>query len=91
MTRKALQPAGTPIGAITKERPKRSVRMLGSAALLLWASSRFGLKVEAGGAVERDELKPTPSITTPLPALATTSLTTPVRGDVKAATGRSTP
>src|SRR5207245_5955608 len=44
-TRNALQPAGTPTGPITKACPKRSVRMLGSAALLLPWSSRLGLKV----------------------------------------------
>ena len=49
VTRKALQPAGTPVGAITKDRPNLSVRMLGSAALLLPLSSRFGLKVAVGG------------------------------------------
>src|SRR2546429_9860239 len=88
--RKALQPAGTPVGPITKERPNRSVLMLGSAAVSLSASTRFGLKVEPGGAAARDELKPTPSMTTPFPGLATTTLTTPVRGVVKAPTGRST-
>src|SRR5947209_20618500 len=50
LTRKALQPAGTPVGPITKERPKRSVRMLGSATLELLLRSRFWLKVAAGGA-----------------------------------------
>src|SRR5213592_2095769 len=49
VTRKALQPAGTPVGAITKDRPNLSVRMLGSAALLLPLRSRFGLKVAVGG------------------------------------------
>src|SRR2546427_9791356 len=49
VTRKALHPAGTPIGAITKDRPNRSVLMLGSAALLLPASRRFGLNVAVGG------------------------------------------
>ena len=54
-TRKALQPAGTPVGAITKDRPYWSVRMLGSAALLLPLSSRFGLNVAVGGtAAEAD-------------------------------------
>ena len=77
-------------GSITKERPNRSVLMLGSAAVSLCASTRFGLKVEPGGAAARDELKPTPSMTTPFPGLATTILTTPVRGDVKAPTARST-
>src|SRR5207245_563583 len=45
VTRQALQPAGTPVGPITNEWPKRSVRMLGSAVLLLPCSSRLGLKV----------------------------------------------
>src|SRR5437867_12169639 len=49
VTRKALQPAGTPVGAITKDRPNLSVRMLGSAALLLPLRSRCGLKVAVGG------------------------------------------
>src|SRR5437870_4846907 len=49
VTRKALQPAGTPVGPITNDRPNRSVRMLGSPALLLPASSRFGLNVAADG------------------------------------------
>src|SRR5947207_14593419 len=50
VTRKALQPAGTPVGAITNDRPNRSVLMLGSAAFVLPARSRFGLNVAAGGA-----------------------------------------
>src|SRR2546426_8942629 len=50
VTRKALQPAGTPVGAITNDRPNRSVLMLGSAALLLPLSRRFGLNVAGGGA-----------------------------------------
>src|ERR1700730_3054299 len=44
------QPPPTPEGPVTKERPNRSVRMLGSAAPLLPLSSRFLLKVAAGGA-----------------------------------------
>src|SRR5712691_1772460 len=91
VTRKALQPAGTPIGAITKDRPNRSVLMLGSAALALCASSRLGLKVAAGRAAAAPEaLDPTPSITTPFPGLATTTLRMPVREDEKAPTGSST-
>src|SRR5436309_8724591 len=50
VTRKALHPAGTPVGAITKGRPNLSVRMLGSAALVLFLRRRFGLKVAVGGA-----------------------------------------
>src|SRR2546426_11383680 len=50
VTRKALQPAGTPVGAITNDRPNRSVLMLGSAALLLPLSRRFGLNVAGRGA-----------------------------------------
>src|SRR5438552_3065062 len=49
VTRNALQPAGTPVGPMTKDRPNRSVRMLGSPALLLPASSRFVLNVADGG------------------------------------------
>ena len=49
VTRKALHPAGTPVGAITNDRPNLSVLMLGSAALLLPASRRFVLKVADGG------------------------------------------
>src|SRR5207249_8112874 len=49
VTRKALHPAGTPVGAITNDRPNLSVLMLGSAALLLPASRRFVLKVAGGG------------------------------------------
>src|SRR6266550_765329 len=52
LTRKALHPAGTPVGAITNDRPNRSVLMLGSAALLLPLSSRFGLNLAVGGAAE---------------------------------------
>src|SRR5205823_1823819 len=43
--RQALQPAGTPVGPITNERPKRSVRMLGSAVFVLPWRSRLGLNV----------------------------------------------
>src|SRR2546430_17683206 len=50
VTRNALHPAGTPVGAITKERPSLSVLMLGSAALPLPFSKRFALNVAAGGA-----------------------------------------
>src|SRR5205823_14674976 len=46
VTRQALQPAGTPVGPTTKERPKRSVRMLGSAVLVLPCRSRLGLNVD---------------------------------------------
>src|SRR5438477_8525004 len=54
VTRNALQPAGTPVGPMTKDRPNRSVRMLGSPALLLPASRRFVLNVAAeGSAVTR--------------------------------------
>ena len=54
VTRKALQPAGTPVGPMTNDRPNRSVRMLGSPALLLPASSRFVLNVAGeGSAVAR--------------------------------------
>src|SRR2546426_12073865 len=56
VTRKALQPAGTPVGAITNDRPNRSVLMLGSAALLLPLSRRFGLNVAVGGAAAAAEL-----------------------------------
>src|ERR1700737_1638158 len=49
-TRKDGQPPPTPVGPVTKERPKRSVRILGSAAPLLPFSSRFLLKLAAGGA-----------------------------------------
>src|SRR5213592_204903 len=45
VTRQALQPAGTPVGPITNERPKRSVRMLGSAVFVLPWRSRLGLNV----------------------------------------------
>src|SRR2546430_11817823 len=50
VTRKALHPAGTPVGAITKDRPSLSVLMLGSAALPLPFSKRFALNVAGGGA-----------------------------------------
>src|SRR2546426_11214565 len=53
VTRKALHPAGTPMGAITKDRPNLSVLMLGSAALLLPVSRRFALNVVAAGAAAR--------------------------------------
>src|SRR5207302_8343801 len=58
VTRKALQPAGTPVGPMTKDRPNRSVRMLGSAALLLPASSRFVLNVAAEGSAVRRRAPP---------------------------------
>src|SRR5713226_1108634 len=48
-TRKALQPAGTPVGPITNDWPNWSVLMLGSAALLLPCRRRFGLNVAGGG------------------------------------------
>src|SRR5438309_5113292 len=48
-TRNALQPAGTPVGPMTNDWPNWSVRMLGSAALALPLSRRFGLKVAVGG------------------------------------------
>src|SRR5205814_8811207 len=47
VTRQALQPAGTPVGPITNERPKRSVRILGSAVFVLPWRSRLGLNVDA--------------------------------------------
>src|SRR3954454_23031033 len=47
--RNALHPAGTPIGAITYDRPYWSVRMLGSAVSLLPGSSRLRLNVPASG------------------------------------------
>src|SRR5438067_5171179 len=46
VTRQALQPAGTPVGPITNERPKRSVRMLGSAVFVLPWRSRLALNVD---------------------------------------------
>src|SRR5436190_23018761 len=46
VTRQALQPAGTPVGPITNERPNRSVRMLGSAVLVLPWRSRLGLNID---------------------------------------------
>src|SRR5438874_4780006 len=46
VTRQALQPAGTPVGPITNGRPKRSVRILGSAVLVLPWRSRLGLNVD---------------------------------------------
>src|SRR5438105_4163679 len=54
----ALEPAwftrialhASPVGPITKDSPRLLVRMLGSAAPLLPGRSRFGLKVDAGGA-----------------------------------------
>src|SRR5205814_8054681 len=49
VTRQALQPAGTPVGPITNERPKRSVRMLGSAVLVLPWRSRLGLNAALPG------------------------------------------
>src|SRR5438034_3166437 len=55
-TRKALQPAGTPVGAITNDRPNRSVRMLGSPALLLPLSNRLGLNVAVGGTAAEAEV-----------------------------------
>src|SRR6266550_6136745 len=39
----------SPVGPITKDSPRLFVRMLGSAAPPLPGSSRFGLKVDAGG------------------------------------------
>src|SRR5438876_4727912 len=85
ITRKALHPAGTPVGAITNDRPNRSVLMLGSAALSLCCNSRFALNVATGGAGAGApaENSPSPSITTPLPGLATTTLTAPIRADEK--------
>src|SRR5436309_15258653 len=62
-TRKALHPAGTPVGAITNDRPNRSVLMLGSAALLLPLSSRFGLNVAVGGAAANAEVGDTIDMT----------------------------
>src|SRR5439155_16479688 len=53
VTRNALQPAGTPVGPMTKDRPNRPVRMLGSPALLLPASNRFVLNVAVDGNVTR--------------------------------------
>src|SRR5947209_6786708 len=50
-TRNALHPAGTPVGPITKAWPKRSVRMLGSPALLLPWSNRLGLNIGLVGAL----------------------------------------
>src|SRR5947207_9625312 len=58
VTRNALQPAGTPVGPMTNDRPNRSVRMLGSAALLLPASSRFVLNVAAEGSAVRRRAPP---------------------------------
>ena len=49
VTRKALHPAGTPMGAITNDRPNLSVLMLGSPAPLLPDSRRFVLNVADGG------------------------------------------
>src|SRR5256885_7631822 len=47
VTRHALQPAGTPVGAITNERPWLSVRMLGSPVPLECGSCRLVLNVGA--------------------------------------------
>src|SRR5438132_13406480 len=58
VTRKALQPAGTPVGPMTNDRPNRSVRMLGSPALLLPASSRFVLNVAGEGSAVRRRAPP---------------------------------
>jgi hypothetical protein len=44
-----LQPAGTPVGPITNDCPNWSVLILGSPALLLPCSRRFGLNVAVGG------------------------------------------
>src|SRR5437667_12519683 len=49
VTRKALHAAGTPMGAITNDRPNLSVLMLGSPAPLLPDSRRFVLNVADGG------------------------------------------
>src|SRR5205823_7756587 len=71
VTRQALQPAGTPVGPITNERPNRSVRILGSAVFVLPWRSRFGLNVcpLAGLASTADGLRSvsgsTPRATTP--------------------------
>src|SRR5437763_3965371 len=59
LTLNALQPAGTPVGAITKDWPNRSVRMLGSAAFELLLRRRFGLKVAGAGAAARADPRPT--------------------------------
>src|SRR5205809_4437253 len=72
VTRHALQPAGTPVGPMTNERPKRSVRMLGSAVLLLPWSSRLELKIvplgfaaAAAPTVVSGSAPSTPTTTTP--------------------------
>src|SRR5438067_9253235 len=49
VTRQASQPAGTPVGPITNERPKRSDRMLGSAVFVLPWRSSLGLNVALPG------------------------------------------
>src|SRR5205807_249736 len=67
------------------------VLILGSAALLLLFSRRFGLNVAGGGAGATPALRrPRPSITTRRPGSVTTTLTVSVRADEKAATGSST-
>src|SRR5438093_4945839 len=76
VTRKALQPAGTPIGAMTKDRPNLSVRMLGSAALPLPLSKRFTLNAAGEGEAERAR---------PLKSTATSSPVAAVAPDVIAA------
>src|SRR5213593_2596644 len=79
LTRKALQPAGTPIGAMTKDWPNWSVLMLGSAALLLPWRRRLGLKVAVGGA----EAAAGPGATIEIPLInavaATNAITCPPR------------
>src|SRR5712692_2676219 len=53
VTRNATQPPASPVGPMTKDRPSRSVRILGSAAESLPTSNRFGLNVATGGAPAR--------------------------------------
>src|SRR5438067_7884756 len=72
VTRQALQPAGTPVGPITNERPKRSVRILGSAVLVLPWRSRFGLKAALPGLAAAADGPSSVSGSTPRAATATT-------------------
>src|SRR5256885_6008559 len=75
LTLHAGQPPPMPVGPVTNDWPRRSVRMLGSATPPLPDSRRFVLKVDAGGAAA--------PAGTPPPKHTSTAISAPARAAVR--------